>query len=388
MEPNECADKLTDSAAEEFLFRCTNTGKICCPPVRTTNAPSLQTAHTTRPANHSNGATTKFNNAQSNKGTESHRHTTTNLCSVCEAEKKETTTPRTTTTTAQPVIPVTKFSSHRNFRLLPSKCGLNDFPNRITEGEEAELGEFPWMALVGFRERRGDLKWICGGTLINRRYVLTAAHCIYRQRNTVPMVRLGEHNLENATDCDKANNFCLDPPIDFSVEEVIPHEGWNSTTIKNDIALFRLPRDVEGNKSYSILPICLPFDLEKKNSSENVKYEVAGWGKTDWNSHTGSSVLRKASLSSISNTDCNLCKGKKKEKYCPITHLQMCAQGWKAVDVCKGDSGGPLMTSRQKTYQVGITSFKTSEYCGADNIPSIFTRVESYLDWILNNIKD
>lgn len=60
------------------------------------------------------------------------------------------------------------------------------------------------------------------------------------------MVRLGEHNLENETDCDHVNNYCLDPPIDLNVEEIIQHEDWNSTTIKNDIALFRLPREIQG----------------------------------------------------------------------------------------------------------------------------------------------
>lgn len=102
----------------------------------------------------------------------------------------------------------------------------------------------------------------------------------------------------------------------------------------------------------------------------------------------GSDVLRKGSITGVNREECNICKGKKMQQYCPITEFQMCVQGWKSVDVCKGDSGGPLMLTRLNIYQIGITSFKGSEYCGAENIPSIFTRVESYLPWILDNIRE
>lgn len=54
---------------------------------------------------------------------------------------------------ARPQIKSTKNSltSHRNFRLLPSEanCGVSTFANRITEGEEVSLGEYPWMVLTG-----------------------------------------------------------------------------------------------------------------------------------------------------------------------------------------------------------------------------------------------
>lgn len=56
------------------------------------------------------------------------------------------------------------------------------------------------------------------------------------------------------------------------------------------------------------------------------------------------------------------------------------------MDVCKGDSGGPLMLPKLNRYQIGITSFKGSEHCGGENIPSIFTNVTDYMPWILDNI--
>lgn len=64
---------------------------------------------------------------------------------------------------------------------LPDKsvCGIQNEETRIVGGETTEIGEFPWMALLRYRNLDGtDAGFQCGGTLINNRYVLTAAHCL------------------------------------------------------------------------------------------------------------------------------------------------------------------------------------------------------------------
>ena len=49
----------------------------------------------------------------------------------------------------------------------------------IVGGEEASIGEYPWLALIGYTSRgRSGVIWSCGGSLIGNRYVLTAAHCV------------------------------------------------------------------------------------------------------------------------------------------------------------------------------------------------------------------
>ncbi len=57
------------------------------------------------------------------------------------------------------------------------ECGTRAVVGSLIGGERARLGEFPFMVLIGYLIR-GNVYYTCGGSLINRHYVLTAAHCI------------------------------------------------------------------------------------------------------------------------------------------------------------------------------------------------------------------
>lgn len=49
--------------------------------------------------------------------------------------------------------------------------------SRIYGGETPTLGEFPWMALLGYGFT-DNVKFMCAGALIGPRHVLTAGHCV------------------------------------------------------------------------------------------------------------------------------------------------------------------------------------------------------------------
>ena len=61
---------------------------------------------------------------------------------------------------------------------LATSCGGFIAP-RIVGGSEPKMGQYPWLALLGFSRKRLDkVHWACGGSLIGNQYVLTAAHCV------------------------------------------------------------------------------------------------------------------------------------------------------------------------------------------------------------------
>lgn len=70
---------------------------------------------------------------------------------------------------------------HRNWDLLPKgeECGFGALSDRIIGGKAAALGQFPWMAQLGYELIRPIPKiyYLCGGSVISRWYVITASHC-------------------------------------------------------------------------------------------------------------------------------------------------------------------------------------------------------------------
>lgn len=103
-----------------------------------------------------------------------------------------------------------------------------------------------------------------------------------------------------------------------------------------------------------------------------------------------SSVLQYAIVSGI---DLEKCNKTLPSKLRPLNVTQLCVVGKKLQEACKGDSGGPLSTEVTyngvplTTVQLGVVSFKSLNTCGTEDIPTIFTRVDKYLEWIIDNVQ-
>ncbi|CAH1396320.1 unnamed protein product [Nezara viridula] len=248
--------------------------------------------------------------------------------------------------------------------------------NRVVGGVPADLGAWPWIAALGYRDLyRSNIEWRCGGSLINSRYVLTAAHCVRTppsQFLTLAKVRLGEHNLNS--DSDGAN------PVDYDIEKSVVHEDYRSQ--KNDIALLRLDKDVVFTDK--IRPICLPQPASLRSSTFDRKYPfVVGWGETSLEGPS-SDILLQVQVPVVDNDSCKKAYAK---HGAIITESQLCAGEKKGgKDSCRGDSGGPLMLPQNGSYyQIGIISFGYK--CAEPGYPGVYARVTSYLDWIKNNME-
>lgn len=136
-----------------------------------------------------------------------------------------------------------------------------------------------------------------------------------------------------------------------------------------------------------VSPICLPRYDQLRKSYENVIAEVAGFGIYDIKERRASSELLKLSVPVRNTKNC----AKLYENIAEISDVQICAGGLIGKDSCGGDSGGPLMTVESVRnqppayYLLGVVSFGTT-ICGSTPQPGIYTRIASYLKWILDNM--
>ena len=70
----------------------------------------------------------------------------------------------------------------------------NEAGSKIVSGWDADEGEWPWIAALLNNGRQ-----FCGGSLITRKHILTAAHCVaHMSRYDVAnlKVRLGDHAIK------------------------------------------------------------------------------------------------------------------------------------------------------------------------------------------------
>ncbi|XP_049283477.1 CLIP domain-containing serine protease 14D-like isoform X2 [Anopheles funestus] len=260
-------------------------------------------------------------------------------------------------------------------------CGMQ-MTDRIVGGRIAKIDEFPWTALIEFRKGDGSFDFHCGGTLINERYVVTAAHCVMPTNSKwkVHRVRLGEWDLATVTDCQE--DICSKAPIDLDIEEIVVHKKIYSKdpSNANDIALIRFTRPVQYSET--IRPICLPLSESLRNR-DHVGHtaHAAGWGKTETGTASEKKMVVEMNITSLEE-----CASVYQRLRISVKATHMCAGGVRGKDACNGDSGGPLMRQHAGSwYLIGVVSFGLKA-CGTAGVPGVYTNVAEYVDWIQDNI--
>ncbi|NWW66462.1 GRAA protein, partial [Ifrita kowaldi] len=229
----------------------------------------------------------------------------------------------------------------------------------IIRGHKVCPHSWPYMAAI----QKKYSAVTCGGTLVEKQWVLTAAHCQINESEH--RVILGAHQASVA---EKEQQI-------FEIMKIFPHRQFDWPSGKNDIMLLKLNDTAKLNQYVQCLP--LPDSFEDVKPGTLCK--VAGWGNTS--SGKPSKYLREADLKIVDRKSC----GKKYANNPKITANMLCAIGKNRLfpsDACQGDSGGPLICGGQ--YR-GIVSF--GRKCGKGGIPGVYTRLtEKYIDWIKETI--
>nr|XP_028557399.1 serine protease 27-like [Podarcis muralis] len=250
-------------------------------------------------------------------------------------------------------------------------CGKPINSPRIVGGQPASNGSWPWQVSI-----LRNLYPICGGSLIAEQWVLSAAHCFYKNMGSMFQynVLLGAYQLSHVSD----NAVISD------VEQIILHPDYYNglSGSSGDIALIKLKSPVKFTNY--ILPICLPESSTQFPLNESCW--VTGWGNIQYGVPLPDPrTLQEVKVPLISREDCNILYNSHPEPslgWDPIKQDMICAgypEGGK--DSCQGDSGGPLVCQLEGVWtQAGVVSWGVG--CAKSNYPGVYILVPSYANWI------
>ncbi|XP_060926115.1 elastase-1-like [Limanda limanda] len=231
-------------------------------------------------------------------------------------------------------------------------------------GGEAVGSEYHWSWQVSLQfYSDGKYHHFCGGSLISRRWVLTAAHCVYSSGSVRAV--MGDLILNSHHGAGQVRD----------VIGVYIHPDWNNYSISsgNDIALLRLSSDVSMNLNVKLPG--LPSSAEML--PDDTPCYITGYGRISTDGSM-SDRMRYALLPIVDHQTCTSAGW-----WGSTVKTTMICAGGGAQSACNGDFGGPLSCWINNSYYVhGVASFVSGMGCNAPQKPTVFTRVSAYVTWM------
>ncbi|MDQ3759353.1 MAG: serine protease [Actinomycetota bacterium] len=231
--------------------------------------------------------------------------------------------------------------------------------NRIVGGDVADPADWPFVAALVTR----DGSHVCGGSVVAKDAVVTAAHCVLGTSPKQIRVVTGRPDLTDES-----------AGQELRIAEVTVHQQYQRT-FRRDVAVLRLERPTVAPRVR--LPTVEEDEAETAPGSE---LRVAGWGGTRADGGKPSDVLLDVSVFAISDSECRT--------YFKFFRAgeEVCAFGEpqgeeRYDDSCYGDSGGPLVAdSRRGVLLMGLVSYG-GRLCGVKK-PGVYAQVSANLHFI------
>lgn len=175
--------------------------------------------------------------------------------------------------------------SAKNINIIAPSGSLiesDQFQSRIVNGSTAHIGQFPHQ--VSLRTHRKK-EHFCGGSIINTRWIITAAHCSYQRPVRSIIAIVGTNELTSGG-------------IAHDIESVHLHPDYNPRMFDNDIALLQTTEEIQFTKL--VQPIRLPAD----DTLSGTPVTLSGWGLTDYYNNTLPNELQFLNSKTISVAEC------------------------------------------------------------------------------------
>jgi elastase-2 len=223
------------------------------------------------------------------------------------------------------------------------------FSSRIIGGNTATANSWPWMVALYIGSSR-----VCGGFLITKQHVVTAANCVYNINQTTITAYVGIAKLSEKTSGQV-----------FNITNVAIYGGYTSTSTGNDIAVLKLGANATLSSNVGLC--CYINDTSVPAVNDHAV--VVGWGEVSLISPPSDS-LRQAVVQVKSASTCGL-----------SSDVSRFCAGYGGTSVCPSDNGGPLMTATNNAWTCSgiVTGGATACYS-----TGTYTRVGYYYNFVYN----
>ncbi|KAB0797521.1 hypothetical protein PPYR_08514 [Photinus pyralis] len=222
-----------------------------------------------------------------------------------------------------------------------NRAGVPQLDGRIVGGEDTQIEDYPHQISLQYLDTH-----TCGGSIIARNLILTAAHCTADYGVYFLSIRYGSSIMEKG-------GFVL------KVGEKYVHPSYDAFTTDYDLSILKLSGNIELSSKAQIIKLVPSLTPEGGRHAF-----VTGWGAL----YMDGPYPQQLQVAKVHEEDRDACGEVYPGK---ITDRMICFKA-AGKDSCQGDSGGPLVSGDA---QIGVVSWGRG--CADARYPGVYSHINN-----------